>query len=184
VRGYRWNVEGGHGILGVVSAKGLPGFAVAVYRRDGVSAACLHLQERFDADVNLVLCAAFTGAVRRHDPTESEVVAMREAVAPWHTEIVVPLRAVRRRLRTGPPPAPDDATTELRARIQRDEIEAELIELGVLDGLVATFSEGEAAGDDESICRAIGRVLPPLAAADGDAVAVIAAAARAERGHA
>jgi hypothetical protein len=35
----------------------------------------------------------------------------------------------RRRLKTGPPPAPTPATSELRRKLQELEIEAELVEL-------------------------------------------------------
>lgn len=157
----------------------LPQFAVAVYRADGVSAACLTLQDRYDVDVNLVLCAAYLGAVHRHVPSDDERAALRGAVTAWHTEIVRPLRAVRRRLKTGPPPAPGGAAAQLRSRIQRDEIEAEVVELGVLDAVAAEFPRGTHAGAAaESAAAAIALVLDTtLTDSDRAAVETIAAAA-------
>jgi hypothetical protein len=48
--------------------------------------------------------------------------------------VVVPLRVLRQRLKTGPAPAPIPATDELRRKVQAVEIEAELIELLELAG--------------------------------------------------
>lgn len=111
-------------------------FALALYACDGVPAACLHLQSRHDLDVPVVLFAAFVGAVRRQTLTTSDVEAARARVEAWHREIVLPLRAVRQRLKTGPAPAPDDITAQLRSQVQRIEIDAELIELDQLGALI------------------------------------------------
>jgi uncharacterized protein (TIGR02444 family) len=111
-------------------------FAVAVYQKPGVSDACLLLQDRHGCNVTLLLFAAWAGAERGVALTADEVAAAGNAVRPWHGEVVEPLRAVRRRLKHGPPPAPDDATAKLRARIQAIEIDAERIELETLAGFL------------------------------------------------
>jgi hypothetical protein len=56
-------------------------------------------------------------------------------VAAWQDEIVRPLRAIRRRLKSGPLPAPSAARDELRTRIQAAELECERIELLQLESL-------------------------------------------------
>ena len=84
-------------------------FALAVYRKPGVSDACLLLQDRHGCNVPLLLFAAWAGAERGVALTADEVAAAGSAVGPWHGEVVEPLRAVRRRLKHGPPPAPDNA---------------------------------------------------------------------------
>ena len=43
---------------------------------------------------------------------------------------------MRRRLKRGPPPAPDHATAKLRAQLQAIEIDAEQIELETLAGFL------------------------------------------------
>ncbi len=109
-------------------------------------AACLHLQSRHDVDVPVVLFAAFVGAVQRQALTAAEVKAARDRVDPWHREVVRPLRAVRQRLKTGPAPAPDDNTALLRSRVQKIEIDAELIELDQLGALISELEPRPASG--------------------------------------
>lgn len=108
------------------------GWSLSVYGRPGVAAACLTAQDRHGADVNLALWAAWTGAVHGHLLTGAEAAAAREAVEAWSREVVVPLRSLRRRLKTGPLPAPAPATDALRNRIKAAELEAERIEQSVL----------------------------------------------------
>ncbi|WP_192499030.1 TIGR02444 family protein [Skermanella pratensis] len=109
-------------------------FALALYGRPGVSEHCLMLQDRHGCDVTVLLFAAWAGAARGIALSAQDLAAARAAVEAWHGEVVRPLRAVRRRLKQGPPPAPTGRTGELRARIQAIEIEAERIELEELAG--------------------------------------------------
>lgn len=112
-------------------------FALTLYAHEGVPQACLHLQNRHDLDVPVVLFAAFVGAARRQTLTASDVEAARARVDAWHHEVVRALRAVRQRLKTGPAPAPTDITARLRSQVQKIEIDAEKIELDELDALTA-----------------------------------------------
>jgi uncharacterized protein (TIGR02444 family) len=111
-------------------------FALKLYRRAGVADACLHLQDRHDLDVNMVLFAAFVGAVRRQALTNADVDLAKRRVESWHQEVVRPLRTVRQRLKSGPLPAPNDATGSLRRKLAQLEIEAEVIELDQLGELI------------------------------------------------
>ncbi len=108
--------------------------------------ACLHLQNRHDVDVPVVLFAAFVGAVLRQTLTASGVDAARGRVDAWHREVVRPLRAVRQRLKTGPAPAPNEITARLRSEVQRIEIDAELIELDELGALIPELEPIPASG--------------------------------------
>lgn len=145
--------------------------------------ACRHLQDRHDLDVNLVLFAAFVGAGRGERLTLSNLQAARDRVGAWHQEVVRPLRAVRKRLKSGPPPAPDGITAHLRRWIQQVEIEAELIELDELDALLAGWESVPASGSAaQSAAAAIETVLQASgqAAVDGldrQAIETIASAA-------
>lgn len=145
--------------------------------------ACLHLQDRHDLDVNLVLFAAFVGAERRERLTPSNLAAARELVDTWHREVVRPLRAVRKRLKTGPSPAPNDTTARLRREIQRVEIEAELIELDELGGQIPGWETVPVSGNAaECAAVAIGTVVQansrnPIDDQDRKAIGTIAGAA-------
>src|ERR1700677_3746207 len=74
-------------------------FALDLYGSEGVAAACLHLQNRHVLDVNVVLFAAFIGAMRRQTLTTSCLDAARSRVDAWHREVVRPLGAVWQRLK-------------------------------------------------------------------------------------
>jgi uncharacterized protein (TIGR02444 family) len=106
-------------------------FALAVHDVEGVPAACVLLQDRFDLDVNVLLLGAFVG-VRGKILAAEDVAAARAVVDAWHNEVVRPLRAVRRRLKSGPAPAPDARTASLRRHVARSELDAELVELDEL----------------------------------------------------
>jgi uncharacterized protein (TIGR02444 family) len=158
-------------------------FALALYGSEGVADACLHLQNRHDLDVNLVLFAAFVGAERRQGLTTSSLEAARARVDAWHREVVRPLRAVRQRLKTGPAPAPNDVTAGLRRQVQQVEIDAELIELDQLGALVPVLEPMPASGSaTECAAAAIETVIKThidtaLDDRDRQAIDTIAAAA-------
>ena len=73
-------------------------FSLAVYAGDGVADECLELQERLNLDVNLLLFAAFVGAVEGVQLEARDIAAADTAVAGWHGEIVRVLRRTRRAL--------------------------------------------------------------------------------------
>jgi uncharacterized protein (TIGR02444 family) len=116
-------------------------FAGEVYSAPSVADACLALQDRYNCDVNLLLFAAWMGAVRNRTLTSGEMNGAAHAVRDWHAEIVRPLRDVRRRLKSGPSPAAD-ASESLRARIKSVEIEAERLELAALQKLATKWHAG------------------------------------------
>jgi uncharacterized protein (TIGR02444 family) len=128
-------------------------FALTVYQKPGVSDACLLLQDRYGCNVTLLLFAAWAGAEQGVVLTADEMAAAVGTVGAWHGEVVEPLRAVRRRLKHGPAPAPDKATGKLRARLQAIEIEAERIELETLAGFLPDRRDGS--GRDGSSVVAI-----------------------------
>jgi uncharacterized protein (TIGR02444 family) len=157
----------------------LPDFALRVHREAGVEQACVLLQDRFGLDVNLLLFAARVGVAGQL--TTDTFVAASERVAQWHSEIVRPLRAVRRRLKSGPPPAPNPVTTELREQLKAVEIRSELIELDELDALVPDIEPAD--GDSVArVAEALTLVVRaqsdrPLTSDEDAALATIAAAA-------
>lgn len=112
-------------------------FALRVYKTPGVSDACLEIQERHGADVNVLLFCCWLGESGRGAVTAERLAESRQAVASWHESVVKKLRAVRRGLKGGIENAPPDLTQELRANVQKYEIDAEHIELLTLAASVA-----------------------------------------------
>lgn len=103
-------------------------FAVALYARDGVAAACLTLQDQAAVDVNVLMLAIF--AQQRGTPLrDGDVAGVDALVRDWRADVVRPLRRLRTRLRDGPPPAPSAASERLRNRIKAAELDAERMQL-------------------------------------------------------
>lgn len=110
-------------------------FSIAVYAGDGVAEECLGLQERLGLDVNLLLFAAYMGAIEGVRLTAKDVADAQAAVADWHNDIVRTMRAARQALKA-PATATDNplqpATALLRTQAKRAELEAEKIEQAML----------------------------------------------------
>lgn len=110
-------------------------FSLAVYAGDGVAEECLGLQERLGLDVNLLLFAAYMGAVEGVRLASQDVAGANAAIAAWHAEIVQPMRAARQALKA-PATNTDDplqpATASLRLTVKRAELDAEKIEQAML----------------------------------------------------
>lgn len=107
-------------------------FSIAVYARDGVAPACLSLQERLGADINLLLFCCWVGASGRGVLTAKSLEQASAAIECWHDEVVRGLRAVRTRLKRDPDPAPPGLSTPLRKHVGAAELEAEHIEQLIL----------------------------------------------------
>lgn len=110
-------------------------FSVELYGRPGVAAACLTLQDRFEADVNIVLFCCWLAKTGRGRVSARLLATLRKSVSPWHSEIVRALRALRRRLKAPDAEWPPQETESLRERIKDAEIEAERIEQVMIAGL-------------------------------------------------
>ena len=105
-------------------------FSLEVYSGEAVSRSCIELQDRHGLDVNVLLFCCWIGASGRGRLQADELKRLSVKVASWQRDIVMPLRAARRRLATGEnlPIAPEDAASALRRRIADAEIEAEHVE--------------------------------------------------------
>ncbi|MGB3483553.1 MAG: TIGR02444 family protein [Mycobacterium sp.] len=154
-------------------------FAVSVYSTTGVPDACLQLQDRRGVDVNLFLLAAFLGAAQGCATAETTLAEARRIIEPWHREVIVALRTVRRRLKSGPYPAPSPASGLLRKQVADAELEAEFIELDCLS-LLCEAPTQELGFDERrrfatSAMRSLlDEIAQPLDPADSRAISAIA----------
>jgi uncharacterized protein (TIGR02444 family) len=73
-------------------------FASAYYRHPGVAEVCLTLQDGADADINMLLTAAWLGNDGHRWQTE-DVQAIVLACARWRALCLLPLRKIRRDLK-------------------------------------------------------------------------------------
>ncbi|WP_037084837.1 TIGR02444 family protein [Neorhizobium vignae] len=146
------------------TGQGLWDFALRLYGAPGVGEACLLLQDESGVDVPVLLFSAWltTNSVAL-SPTE--IARIDDLVADWRNEVVKPLRAVRRRLKYGPHPAPTKETQTLRTGVKDVELSSERIELAVLEVegqalIAADGSTGDAAGNLRSVVMFFRRAEP------------------------
>jgi uncharacterized protein (TIGR02444 family) len=135
--------------------KGVPSpfwtFSLAVYGRTGVPPACLNLQDRGGADVNVVLFCLFLGrSGRMIDATTAGAIA--DTIEPWRTDVVVVLRTARRALKEPPADFGGPAVDHLRKNVKAAELEAERIQQEALFVTFPAASTGDAETDLARAC--------------------------------
>jgi uncharacterized protein (TIGR02444 family) len=107
-------------------------FALTLYARPGVEAACMALQDDHDQNVPLLLWRLWALGRRVDATTLGSAVALARD---WDERVVAALRTVRRRL-TAPAPAIADAgRLSLRETVKASEIAAERLLLESLEML-------------------------------------------------
>jgi uncharacterized protein (TIGR02444 family) len=109
------------------------------YARAGVADACLDLQDRLGAEVNLLLLACWLAEQGRWLAPGPAARAGNAAIA-WQIAVVRPLRETRRMLKRLQAEAPEprrSALDRLRRSVAADELEAERLEQMELQRLVA-----------------------------------------------
>lgn len=110
-------------------------FTLAVYQKDGVSPACIALQDRLGLDVNFLLLCLYAGS-RGRALSADDFARIEERVAPWRKNVIHPLRAVRRWLKEQQllDKAPSD---QLRRGVLGHEIESEGVQQRLMEAAVA-----------------------------------------------
>ena len=164
----------------MTGGEGLWDFSQRVYGAPGVAGACLGLQDRRGADVNLLLFACWVAARGLGTLDAARRAEADACVAPWRGRVVEPLRAARNAIKAGVPGAPADEAAALRRTILNAEIEGERIAQAMLEALVTTWPA--ATGDSRQAAEAsLSRYLAALPGApdpkERAAVAAIVAAA-------
>lgn len=118
-------------------------FSVKFYAVPGVAQACIELQDRAGVDVN-VLFFLLWNATQGRALNAADVTKVEEAIRPWRDMAVVPLRSVRRALKSPPPVMTADAAEGFRTRIKAVELEAERLQQEALYELAASGKLGRA----------------------------------------
>jgi uncharacterized protein (TIGR02444 family) len=110
-------------------------FTLAVYQKEGVSPACIALQDRLGLDVNFLLLCLYAGS-RSHKLGADDFGRIEACVAPWRENVIHPLRAVRRWLKEQQllEKLPSD---QLRRGVLGFEIESEGVQQRLMEGVVS-----------------------------------------------
>jgi uncharacterized protein (TIGR02444 family) len=142
-------------------------FSIKFYAVPGVADACIELQDKAQVDVN-VLFYLLWNATQGRSFNAADVTEIEQKIGPWRELAVVPIRNVRRALKSPPPVMEPAAAESLRTRVKAVELEAERLQQEALYGLAQTSRLGrpspsrtEAARDSISSYQGVIGPFPP-----------------------
>jgi uncharacterized protein (TIGR02444 family) len=99
-------------------------FSIKLYAVPGVAPACNRLQDEAGVDVNLLFFLLWNAAQGR-SLGEADVRELDRTIAPWRSMTVIPLREMRRALKSSPAILAPETAEAFRNRIKATELEAE-----------------------------------------------------------
>lgn len=102
-------------------------FSLKLYRAPEVADACIALQDGAGVDLNLLLFLLWQASEQR-ELSAAEVAGLERRIGEWRDMTVVPLRNVRRALRSPPALVAGAAAQAFRSRIKAVELEAERLQ--------------------------------------------------------
>jgi uncharacterized protein (TIGR02444 family) len=114
-------------------------FSLGFYRQPGVADACLVLQDRFGADVNTVLFLLWL-AIDKRQLRQEAVQGLADKVRAWQSDVVLPLRELRRRLKSASPLVEASTAEVFRNKIKATELEAERLQQEAMFALSKTLA--------------------------------------------
>ena len=117
-------------------------FSLDFYSSSRVQRACLELQDRAGVDVNVLFFALFL-ATQRRKLSRTDIERIDGTIKSWREDAVVPLRVLRRKLKTGIAPFSAAETDAMRSAVKRIELEAEHLEQLWLERNLPADSLGE-----------------------------------------
>lgn len=125
-------------------------FALQFYSDPDVQSACLALQDEHGADVNIVICLLWR-ATRGESVDLDEIARLDGCVSRWRSDVVLPIRHIRRHLKQQTLLPDRNEQEAFRRRIKTVELEAEKMELQwlqVASGGLEGSAETEAAAQN------------------------------------
>jgi uncharacterized protein (TIGR02444 family) len=147
-------------------------FVSAYYAQPGVAAALIALQDRDGIDINLILFGLWHGVSGRGRLDRRQLAAAARATETIRVEIVEPLRALRRQLKS----YPDPEIQRLREAVKSLEIEAEKAALRRLAASAAAPPDANLGRDARFATADVNLTLYLAAAANSADAAVIRSA--------
>lgn len=116
-------------------------FSLKFYAMPEVAPACLRLQDEAGVDVNLLFFLLWYAA-QGFRLSEAELRDIDRAIDSWRSTAVIPLREIRRALKTAPTPFDRGTAETFRNRIKAAELEAERLEQEALYAMARTGRYG------------------------------------------
>jgi len=117
-------------------------FSIKFYAVPGVAQACIELQDRAKVDVNILFFLLWN-ATQGRAYKKADVAEVERLVGAWREMTVVPIRNVRRALKSPPAVMTPEAAEGFRTRVKAVELEAERIQQEALYELAQTSRLGQ-----------------------------------------
>jgi uncharacterized protein (TIGR02444 family) len=127
-------------------------FSLRFYRQPKVADACIALQEEAGVDVNLLLFLLWHASLGQA-LSATDVEALEGRIAPWREATVIPLRGVRRALKSPPQLVVGAAAESFRTKIKAVELEAERLQQEAMFALVSASPLGRKAASPQDAAR-------------------------------
>lgn len=143
-----------------MAANELWSYSLESYSREGVEPLLLELQDRFGADINIILACCWLAAEGRALSRDALAGAQKQTQA-WRRECVQPLRSVRRYLKTAP------GREAFRERVKALELEAEREQQRCLFEVLKDRPQAAVGSDFDSLAQAHLAIYCELAAGFG-----------------
>ena len=148
-------------------------FSIKFYGVPCVAQACIDLQDQANVDVNILFFLLWN-ATQGRTYNKADVAEVERQIGAWREMAVVPIRNVRRALKSPPPVLTPDAAESLRTRVKAVELEAERLQQEALYDLAQSSRLGRPAPSPAQAARksveAYQAVLGPMPAAPLDIV--------------
>lgn len=109
-------------------------FSLSFYAEPAVKKACLELQERFGADVNLVLFMLYQAGLGRQ-LNALEIKRIDQTVYPWRSGVIQQIRSARNNLKQPNEHLTTDEVREFKSQLMATELQAEKLQQSMLETL-------------------------------------------------
>ena len=117
-------------------------FSIKFYAEPGVAEACIALQDLAKVDVNILFFLLWN-ATQGRAYGKADVAEVERMIGAWRDMTVVPIRNVRRALKSPPPVMAAETAEGFRTRIKAVELEAERLQQEALYELAQTSRLGQ-----------------------------------------
>ena len=119
-------------------------FSIKFYAVPGVAQACIELQDQAKVDVNILFFLLWN-ATQGRSYEKADVAEVERLIGAWRDMTVVPIRNVRRALKSPPAVMTSDVAEGFRTRIKAVELEAERLQQEALYELAQSSRLGQPA---------------------------------------
>ena len=117
-------------------------FSIKFYAVPGVAQACIDLQDEAKVDVNILFFLLWN-ATQGRAFKKADVGEVERMIGAWRDMAVVPIRNVRRALKSPPAVMPPEASEGFRTRVKAVELEAERLQQEALYELAQSSRLGQ-----------------------------------------